>query len=121
MAAPNLVNVSSVIGKTTGNVVNANADENIVTCAADKLLKINSVICANVDGTNDATVNLLFVRSDSTQFYVAYQADVVAKDTVVLVSKDAPLYLEEGDQLRIRGSANNRLQAVTSYEELDDA
>jgi hypothetical protein len=60
MAAPNLVNVSSVLGKSLG-IALTTSSQDVLTAASDKLYKINSVICANIDGTNDATVNVLFM------------------------------------------------------------
>ncbi len=51
MAAPNLVNVTSIYGKTHGQDITTSLAD-VVTCAAEKVLKINSIICSNIDGTN---------------------------------------------------------------------
>jgi hypothetical protein len=46
---------------------------------------------------------------------------VVAGDTVVIVSKDAPIYLEEAYKLQALASADSDIEMVVSYEILDDA
>ena len=122
MAAPNLVNVTSILGKSMGAALGTNTDTTILTCASDKVLKINSIIVANVDGTNSANLTVKFYDdSASTSYRIASTVAVPADSTLVVVGKDSPIYLEESDQ--IRGGANNSsdLEIVISYEELDDA
>ena len=122
MAAPNLVNVTSILGKSMGAALGTNTDTTILTCASDKVLKINSIIVANVDGTNSANLTVKFFdNSASTSYRIASTVAVPADSTLVVVGKDSPIYLEESDQ--IRGGANNSsdLEIVISYEELDDA
>ena len=122
MAAPNLVNVTSILGKSMGAALGTNTDTTILTCASNKVLKINSIIVANVDGTNSANLTVKFYDdSASTSYRIASTVAVPADSTLVVVGKDSPIYLEESDQ--IRGGANNSsdLEIVISYEELDDA
>ena len=119
MAAPNLVNVSSVLGKSLGLALTTSSQD-ALTCASNKLLKINSIICANIDGTNDATVDIL-MNDGSTSYHLAKGSNVAAGDTIVIVSKDAPIYLEESYVLKALASAASDIEMVVSYEELDDA
>ena len=122
MAAPNLVNVTSILGKSMGAALGTNTDTTILTCASDKVLKINSIIVANVDGTNSADLTVKFYDNSATTSYrIANTVSVPADSTLVVVGKDSPIYLEESDE--IRGGANNSsdLEIVISYEELDDA
>ena len=58
MANPNLINVSSVLAANAGFNLTATATATLITVAADKLVKINRITCANVDGTNSATFDL---------------------------------------------------------------
>tara|TARA_Y100000114_G_C11684578_1_gene290367 strand:+ start:522 stop:884 length:363 start_codon:yes stop_codon:yes gene_type:complete len=120
MAAPNLVNVSSVFGKSTA-IALTTSSQDVLTCASDKLLKINSIICANVDGTNDATATVQFSDGGSSDFHIAKAVNVAAGDTVNILTKDAPIYLEETDKIKALASAASDLELVVSYEELDDA
>ena len=122
MAAPNLVNVTSIYGKTVGAALGTTITTDILTCAANKLLKINSIIVANIDGTNDASATVYFYDSSATTRYaLAYTITVPADTTLVVIGKDSPIYLEESDQIEAGASAASDLEIVISYEELDDA
>ena len=58
MANPNLINVTSVVGGNAGFNLTNTATATLITVDSDKLLKINRITCANVDGTNAATLDL---------------------------------------------------------------
>lgn len=85
--------------------------------ASGKVLKINSVYCANVDGAASADISLSYYNG-TTDFYLAKTITVPPDATQVLVSKDAFIYLEEGDSLRAVASAAGDLELVISYEEI---
>ncbi len=58
MATPNLVNVATIIPSNIGfNLTNA-TNSKLITPATDKVIKINTITVANVDETNDATIDL---------------------------------------------------------------
>jgi hypothetical protein len=122
MAAPNIVNVTSIFGKTLGAALGTTTTTDILTCAADKVLKVNSIIVANVDGTNAADVTVYFYDSSAAARYaLAYTITVPADSTIVVVGKDNPIYLEESDQIEAGASAVSDLEIIISYEEIDDA
>ena len=58
MANPNIVNVTSIVGGNLGFNLSATATDTLATVAADKIVKVNRITVANVDGTNDATFDL---------------------------------------------------------------
>tara|TARA_Y100000361_G_scaffold68142_1_gene60028 strand:- start:142 stop:507 length:366 start_codon:yes stop_codon:yes gene_type:complete len=121
MAAPNVVNVSSIYGKTMGGTL-ATSNADMLTCPTDKLLKINSIIVANVDGTDAADVTVAFYNADNTTAYhLAKTVQIPADSTLVVLGKDSPIYLEEGDKIQALASAASDLDMIISYEELDDA
>ena len=121
MAAPNVVNVTSIYGKTMGGTL-ATSNADMLTCPTDKLLKINSIIVANVDGTDAADATVAFYNADNTTAYhLAKTVSVPADSTLVVLGKDAPIYLEEGDKIQALASAAGDLEIIISYEELDDA
>ena len=122
MAAPNVVNVTSIYGKTTGLALTSSSQD-VLTCAADKLIKVNSIIVANVDGTNADDVTVKWYNADNTTaFSLASTVTVPADTTLVVLGKDAPIYLEEGDKIQALGvAASGDLEIIVSYEELDDA
>jgi hypothetical protein len=122
MAAPNLVNVTSIYGKTMGAALGTSADTDILTCASNKVLKINSIIVSNVDGTNSADGTVNFYDSSATARYaICNTVTVPADSTLIVIGKDSPIYLEEGDQIEAGASASGDLVIIISYEELDDA
>ena len=122
MAAPNVVNVTSIIGKTQGSALTtSNADQ--LVCATDKLVKVNSIIVSNVDGSVTADVDVSFVDSSSGNLvlHLAKGVTVPTKSTLIVLGKDAPIYLEEGDKIQAKASAAGDLEFLVSFEELDDA
>ena len=122
MAAPNIVNVSSIYGKTTGASLDTTSTTAILTCPSDKVLKINSIIVANIDGTNDAQVTCYFYDSSaSSRYHLARTINVPAGSTLVLLAKDSSIYLEETDAIEAGANATSDLEIIVSYEELDDA
>jgi len=122
MAAPNLVNVTSILGKSMGADLGTGSNTDILTCASNKVLKINSIIVANVDGANASTITCSFYDNSTTARYkLAHTVDVPAKSTLVVIGKDSPIYLEESDQIEANAGHASRLTIVISYEELDDA
>lgn len=122
MAAPNIVNVTSILGKTTAAALDTTLTTSLLANAAssNKLLKLNSIIVANKDGTNAAEVTISWYNG-STDFYLAYTVNVPADSTLIVMGKDSPIYLEEGQSIRGGASANGDLDVIISYEELDDA
>lgn len=122
MAAPNIVNVTSIYGKTLGSALGTNTDDAHITCSTNKVLKINSIIVSNVDGANNADVTVKFYDSSATTSYrIAHTVTVPADSTLVVLGKDSPIYLEESDQIRAGASASGDLEIIISYEEIDDA
>jgi hypothetical protein len=114
MAAPNIVNVATITGKTAVLAVTTSATAIVTNSAASgQVLKVNALYVSNVDGTNTADVNVDIFRS-STAYHIAKTVAVPADATLDVISKS--IYLEEGDTLRLTASANTRLEAVCSYE-----
>ena len=122
MAAPNIVNVTSILGKTTAAALDTTLTTSLLANAAssNKLLKLNSIIVANKDGSSTANVTISWYNG-STDFYLASTVDVPADSTLVVMGKDSPIYLEEGQSIRGGASENGDLDVIISYEELDDA
>ena len=125
MANPNLVNVTSIYGKIDGHALTTdaidNANSSVITAASDKLIKINSIIVANVDGTDSVNIDVAVSLASDARFYLAKTVALPADSTLVVVGKDSPVYLEEGDELEARADAASDAELVVSYEILNDA
>ena len=131
MANPNIVAVTDIKGGNYGWNLSATATTTLLTVDAEKILKINRIIVANVDGTNAADVDLFVdgmgtasangltpTGADAT-VYLAKTISVPADSSLVI--SDTPIYLMEGDILKGGASAASDLDLFISYEVLDDA
>ena len=114
MAAPNIVGVTTITGKTAVQVITTTPTA-IVTnsSASNTVVKVNALYISNIDGTNAADVNVDLFRS-SVAYRIANTISVPADSTLDIINKS--IYLEEGDSLRLTASANTRLEGVCSYE-----
>jgi len=122
MAAPNIANVTSIYGKTMGAALGITTTTDILTCPSNKVLKINSLITSNSNATGAASLYVsLYDSSLTRRFPLGYGIVVPLKATLVVIGKDSPIYLEEGDQIEAAASATGDLNLIISYEELDDA
>jgi len=118
MAAPNIVQVSTITGKTAGIAVTTSAAAIVANSAGSgKVLKVNALYVSNVDGTNNAEVSVTFYNADNTtSYHIAKTVIVPADGSLDVLSK--AIYLEEGDELKIAANADSDLEAVASYEEI---
>ena len=121
MATPNIVNVATINAKNaTGAVTTSRAVA--VDVAADKVAKINTILIANIDGSNAADITIeVSVDNGSNYVAIANTISVPADATLVVIDKNMGLYLVESDILKIQASAAGDLSATCSYEEIDDA
>lgn len=121
MAAPNIKSpstIESVIGKTEGYAVGTSLAGTLSNPAdSGKVLKVNSVYCANIDGAASADITLTLFNG-TTDRHLARTINVPADATQVLVTREAFIYLEEGQSLRAQASAAGDLELVVSYEEI---
>ena len=121
MANPNLVNVTSIFGNSICGALTTTVTTDLLTCASNKLIKVNNIIVANIDGSSAATVTMGIIKSGGSVVLFASTISVPADATLVLIDKNSSIYLEEGDILEGGASANGDLTYTISYEELDDA
>ena len=103
MAAPNIVSVATLTAKTAVQAVGTSATAIVSNAASSgKVMKINALYVSNVDGTDNAEINVDLYRS-STAYHIAKTVVVPADATLDVISK--AIYLEEGDSLRLTANA----------------
>ena len=124
MANPNIVSVNSIFGNTTGfaltttltNVLPANAT------ASGKVFKVESIMVANVDGTNAADVTIDYHTAANgtagSSFALAATIAVPADATLSLIDKTNSFYLMENQSIIGGASANSDLEVVIAYEDI---
>ena len=85
MANPNLVNVTSIYANSINGALDTTLTTDLLTCAADKVIKVNTIIIANIDGTNAATVTMGVIKSGGSVVHFAKTISVPADATLVLL------------------------------------
>ena len=119
MATVNIVNVTSITPFTINGLVTTSAT-NVIDVPADKLYKVNTILIANIDGTNAADITVGVSTDNGSGYHdIATTISVPADSTLSLLS--TTLYLDETDLLRVQASANSDLEYTISGEILDDA
>ena len=123
MAAPNIVNVTTITGKA--NVVSltdTNATAVVSNAASSgKVFKINSLVVSNVDGTNAADITISYYSEDDiggTATEIVSTISVPADASLVVIDKNTSIYLEEDRSIGATAGAANDLKVVVSYEEI---
>ena len=124
MANPNIVNVTTITGKTTYAALTTTLTTILLANAASsgKVFKINSIMVANVDGTTaaDVTVGINTLAAGSgTTYDLAATISVPADATLSVIDKTNSFYLEEDKSIVGGASANGDLEIVISYEEIN--
>ena len=128
MAAPNIVNVATINGRTT--YLTPSATTNVVlltnTASSGKVLKINTLIATNVDGTNSVNVTVsLYTNgavaqgsapSGGTAYPLIYLVSVPAGAALSLLDKS--VYLEENMSVIVTSGTASKINYTISYDDI---
>jgi len=126
MAQPNLINTTSCLvdnsafnlgsspseiagSRTTVSNPYVNKSVKVVSCYFSNVTSSTQIFSANLNNPGN------IVR------YLAYQIEIPAKSTIVLITKDSPVYLSEYDALEAFSTGSNLVHAVCNFEIYDDA
>ena len=123
MTAPNIVNITSMLGKTDTTSLTTTSATSILENAvgSNKVLRVTLVRVVNVDGTNSADATISYYTQDNlggTAMELVQAKSVAANTFLDVVTKDTPIYLEEDKSLGATGSAANDLKVIVTYEEI---
>ena len=123
MAAPNIVNVTTITGKTDQINLTTTSATAVVSNAAssNKVFKINSLVVSNVDGTSAADITVAVYSEDNiggTATELVSTVSVPADASLVVIDKNTSLYLEEDMSIGATAGTANDLKVVVSYEEI---
>ena len=132
MAAPNIVNVTTITGVTTfhaGIAVTTGGRGSlgittVVSNAASsgKVLKINSLVAAGIAATTGVTLqyfNHVNHASAGSTVSIGMTMAVPTFSTLAIITKDNSVYLEENTALGIFAQPNTgTIDVVCSYEEI---
>ena len=118
MATPNIVNVATINAKNAAGAITTSR-ASAVDVPAEKVAKINTILIANIDGTNAADVTIE-VSIDDGSSYVAIAKTISVPADATLSFLENPIYLDETDLLAVTASAASDLTYFVSYEEITD-
>ena len=123
MAAPNIVNVTTITGKSAVVDLTTTAATAVVSNAAasGKVFKINSLVVSNVDGTNAADITIALYSEDDiggTATQIVSTVSVPADASLIVIDKNTSIYLEEDRSIGATAGSASDLKVVVSYEEI---
>ena len=123
MSAPNIVNVTTITGKSAVVDLTTTSATAVVSNAAasGKVFKINSLVVSNVDGTNAADITVSYYSEDDiggTATQIVSTISVPADSSLVVIDKNTSIYLEEDRSIGATASAANDLKVLVSFEEI---
>ena len=132
MAAPNIVNVTTITGVTTFHAgiaattggKGALGITTVVSNAASsgKVLKINSLVAASIGATTGVTLqyfNDVNHASAASTVSIGMTMAVPTFSTLAVITKDNSVYLEENTSLGIFAQPNaGTIDVVCSFEEI---
>ena len=130
MANPNIVSVSSIYGESIGEALTTTVTTDILTVAANKVLKINTISVCNTHASTATEVTVSVVKAGFTSAGVGAGEDNAgtfglcstlscpADDVLMVLEK--PIYLMETDVLEA-GANPATADIFISYEVIDDA
>ena len=123
MAAPNIVDVTTITGKSAVVDLTTTAATAVVSNAAasGKVFKINSLVVSNVDGTNAADITVSYYSEDDiggTATQIVSTVSVPADASLIVMDKSTSIYLEEDRSIGATAGSANDLKVIVSYEEI---
>ena len=123
MAAPNIVNVTSIVGKTVVADLTTTSATSVLSNAASSnlVLKVNSLIVSNVDASASAAITINFYSAAAlggTATQIANTITIPAQTSLIVIDKNNSIYLEEDRSIGATASIANDLKVVCSYEEI---
>lgn len=116
MSAPNAINAVVITCKTAVQLVGTSPTAIFSNAGGSgKVLKVGSLYVGNVDASTAYGLTVDLYRS-SVAYRILTAVSIPAKSALDVLTK--PIFLEEGDSLRLTASSASKLEAVSSAEEL---
>lgn len=120
MAAPNIVNITSVVAglayvappNTAVNVLLSNNSD------SNTLIKVGSLTCTNVSASA-ATVTVAITSNAAgggIAYRIAYQISIPSGSSLQLIDKGNFVYLTEDKSMIVTSGTASAIEFVTSYE-----
>lgn len=123
MAAPNIVNVSTITAKTAYTTPASTSATVLLANAASsgKVFKVNVCLAANVNGSNNITTTIALnsnAAGSGTSYPIASTISVPPTATISVIDKSTAIYLEEDRSIVVTSGTANGITYTVSYEEI---
>lgn len=123
MAAPNIVNISTLTGKTVvTNLTTASATSVLSNAASSgKVFRVLMLRVVNVDGSNSVNITASLYSEDDiggTATELIQSKGLGTNTYLDIITRDSPLYLEEDRSLGVTASAADDAKVIVTYEEI---
>jgi len=127
MANPNIVNVTTILGNTSTNLITSTADPFATAlvnnpASSNKVYKINSIIAANIDGISAVDITIKIFSQDDlggTGTQIASTISVPADSTLIITDKTTSFYLLEDKSIGATAGIANDIVVTCSWEEIN--
>ena len=124
MSNPNIAAVAAIYGNNASVSLTTTSATSIVSNAASsgKVFKINTIMVANVDGTNaaDITINKYSAAAlGGSAFPIASTVSVPADATLIVLDKTTSIYLKENESIGATAGTASDLVVTCSWEEIN--
>lgn len=119
MAIPNIVNVSSIQGKSFGNALTtSNAIVIANGASSGNCIKINNIVLSNFSNSA-ATANVEYNRAAAgtgTATFLISQISIPTGASLIVTDKSTGFYMEEDTSLKAVSTTANAIQIFVSFE-----
>jgi hypothetical protein len=122
MAAPNLINATTIVGKTIGSNLSTTSATTVLNNAASsgKCLKVNTLNVTNYTTTvANITVSWYTVANiGGTEYKIVGNVPVPGGSTLNVIDKTSQYYLEENTSLGATAAVSNTFIVTCSFEDI---
>ena len=123
MAAPNIVNITTMLGKlVTADLTTTSATSVLSNAASSgKVLKINSLVVANIDTANAVNITINHYSAAAlggTATPLVSTVSIPANSSLIVIDKTTTIYLEENMSIGATAGTASKLKVVCSYEDI---
>jgi hypothetical protein len=123
MAAPNIVAVANILGKSTFvSLTTTNATTLLSNASgSNKVFKVNNVVVANTDGTNAVNFTMNYntaAAGAGTNVEMISTVSIPANASLIAMDKSTSIYLEENTSLTVLAGTASKLKVTVSYEDI---
>lgn len=122
MANPNIVNVASIIGRTTGANLTSTTMTTLVNngASSNKTLKLNVLNMTNYS-SNTIAISVSYytaANQSGTEYKIASDINVPSGTVITIIDKSSGYYMEENSSVAVKANIANSIFATASYEEI---